>query len=167
MYSAIQQAWHAPHWRSALALAYSSGVTPHSFPLISKGNCNHHRAASRERARARMRSNCSWKEYRHGAGLEPPNGCAHRSRASAHLSEQMQSFGAVARVQINGTTRVAQSSHMPRSINVLIKSTDPKKGPALRLALRRRQLSISTISSWRASGTALRIADCLIAHDTF
>src|SRR5262249_36550174 len=77
----------------------------------------HDRAASRERVRARARSNCSWKGYRHGAAfdLEPKlaNGCAHRSRASAHLSEQMHSSGAIARVQINGARRIAQSLHMP------------------------------------------------------
>src|SRR5215831_666488 len=96
----------------------------------------HDRAASRERVRARARSNCSWKGYRHGAAfdLEPKlaNGCAHRSRASAHLSEQMQSSGAIARVQINGATRIAQSLHMPVSISVLIKSVDPKEGPSPR-----------------------------------
>src|SRR5215472_2240102 len=84
----------------------------------------------------RASSSTCWKGYRHGAafGLEP-NGCAHRSRASAHSSEQMQPSEAVARVQINGAARVAQILHMPASISDLIKSVDPKEGPALREAL--------------------------------
>src|SRR5262249_46363189 len=121
-----------------------------------------HRVASRERVRARARSNCSWKGYRHGTAfdLEPKleNGCAHRSRASAHSSEQMQPSGASARVQINGATRVAQFLHMPVSISVLIKSVDPKEDPSPREALRTRQRNISVISSVVTSRTASRIA---------
>jgi hypothetical protein len=71
----------------------------------------------------------------------------------------MQSSGAVARVQINGTTRIAQALHMPVSISVSIKSTDPKEGPSLRAALRARQRNISVISSMLVSGTAAKIAD--------
>jgi len=70
----------------------------------------------------------------------------------------MQFSGAVARVQINGATRIAQFSHIPRSTSVLIKSTDPKEGPLLRAALRARQRNISVISSMLVSGTAAEIA---------
>src|SRR5262249_50161967 len=80
------------------------------------------------------------------------------SRASAHSSEQMQPSEAVARVQINGAARVAQILHMPASISDLIKSVDPKEGPALREALRTRQRNMAIISSMVTSGTAARIA---------
>jgi hypothetical protein len=78
----------------------------------------------------------------------------------------MQSSGAIARVQINGATRVAQSLHRPVSISVLIKSTDPKEDPSPREALRTRQRNISMISSISVSGTATKIAGRQIAGGT-
>jgi hypothetical protein len=52
------------------------------------------------------------------------------------LSEQKQSSAAVARVQINGTARVAQFRHMPISTSVLIKFASVEEGPSPREALR-------------------------------